>query len=112
MKKLILVMLLLGATYATTQAQHRGRGRGHDRDRYEDRYDRDRHDRDRYDDDCDDDRRGRRGHYKKVRYYDRHYRYHEPRVVVVRPGIPCPPPPPILVPHRPRVSGVIVFGNR
>ena len=31
MKKLILVMLLLGATYATTQAQHRGRGHGHDR---------------------------------------------------------------------------------
>ncbi|RPD42815.1 hypothetical protein [Chitinophaga barathri] len=107
MKKLILVMLLLGATYATTQAQHRGRG--HDRDR-----DRDRHER--YDD-CDDDRRGR-GHYKKVVYVDRRHRDYRrddcrERVVVVRPRYHySPPPPPLPIPRRPRVSGVIVFGNR
>ena len=101
MKKLILVMLLLGATYATTQAQHRGRGHKHG-------YDRDRHER--YDD-CDDDRRSYK-RYKKVKHRDYRRDDHRHRVVVVRPRLPFPPPPPPLpLPGRPRISGVIVFGN-
>lgn len=101
MKKLLLMTLLLGAAFAT-QAQRRGNhqpppsrhGHGH------------------YDD-CDDDRRGR-GHYKHAKYRDRRdYRRDDCRdervVVVRRPGIPLPPPPPIFIPRPPRVTGVIVI---
>lgn len=109
MKKLLLVMLLLGATYAT-QAQRRSHDRYPTRTVYSERH---------YDDDDYDDRRGRghgHGHYKHKKYKHRDYRrddcYREERVVVVRPRYPYPPPPPpIPYPRRPRVSGVIVFGN-
>ncbi|WP_123846894.1 hypothetical protein [Chitinophaga lutea] len=114
MKKLLLVTLLVGAAYAT-QAQRRGYDHYPQRTVYSDRYER--HDRD--DDWDDDDRRGRghgHGHYKHKKYKHRDYRrddcYREERVVVVRPRYPYPPPPPPFpVPRRPRVSGVIVFGN-
>ncbi|SFD85377.1 hypothetical protein SAMN05518672_103524 [Chitinophaga sp. CF118] len=111
MKRLVLIMMLIGGAILSTQAQGRrdydgyGRGRGHGYGHGGPRYEREYRG-----DDC---RRGPRGGY----YYEgpRYGYYRECAPVPVVYAAPCPPPPPVRVvyPRGPRVviaTGPIVVG--